>query len=203
MADRGPSSFTHQDAAAAAGAVAEACPRGVEVAARDAATARLIEELRQRHVRLLMQAAMRRGAGDLPSGESTTADTTAMALKLGEAKASPVDGVADQSTRGKVPAGIEVVAPIRVEASNVGTALNREPAILVDYKEAAHLLSLCKAKPSDTAPDQAERRGVDALKQRVASGKIPPRCIKRSGRRVQFVRIALIEWACGKGRVQT
>jgi hypothetical protein len=81
--------------------------------------------------------------------------------------------------------------------------LNREPAILVDYKEAAHLLSLCKAKPSDTAPDQAERRGVDALKQRVASGKIPPRCIKRSGRRVQFVRIALIEWACGKGRVQT
>jgi hypothetical protein len=201
MADRGPSSSTHQDAATAAGVMAVACPRGVEVAARDEATTRLIEELRHRHVRLLMQAAMRRAAGDLR--ESTTADTTAMALKVGEANASAVDGVADRSRHAKVPAGIEVVAPIRVEASNVGTALNREPAILVDYKEAAHLLSLCKAKPSDTAPDQAERRGVDALKQRVASGKIPPRCIKRSGRRVQFVRIALIEWACGKGRVQT
>jgi hypothetical protein len=198
MADRGPSSFTHQDAAAAAGAVAEACPRGVEVAARDAATARLIEELRQRHVRLLTQAAMRRGAGGLLSEGTTTADTSAMALKVGEARARPVDGVADKN----VPAGIEVVAPIRAEASNVGTTLNREPAILVDYKEAAYLLSLCKRKAGDTSPEQAETRGVNALKQRVASGRIPARCIKRSGRRVQFVRFALVEWVSGRGKVQ-
>lgn len=185
----------------------------VEVVARDEATHRLIEELRQRHVRLLMQAALRRGGGrdwPPPGGQAceverrperevidggSAADPNALALE--------VDAVADRSTHAKAPSGTEVVAPIRLEASNVGPGVNREPAILVDYKEAAYLLSLCKAKPGDTAPDQAERRGVDALKQRVASGKIPPRCIKRSGRRVQFVRIALIEWACGRGRVQT
>jgi len=84
----------------------------------------------------------------------------------------------------------------------VAEALNREPAILVDYKEAAYLLSLCKRKAGDTSLEQAETRGVNALKQRVASGRIPARCIKRSGRRVQFVRVALVEWVSGRGKVQ-
>jgi len=194
MADRASSSSTQQDAATLAGFMAAVRPPGVEVAARDEATARLIEDLQQRHARLL-QAAARRGAGGgpfLPRGP-------VLEVIRGS---EPEAAVTARSAPARVTPAIDV-APIRIEPSNAGPAVNREPPILVDYKEAARLLSLCKPKPSDTAPGQAERRGVDALKQRVASGKIPSRCIKRSGRRVQFVRVALIEWACGRGRVQT
>jgi hypothetical protein len=129
-------------------------------------------------------------------------DATATAAKVSDASASPVHAFADQGEPVQTTARIGVVASSRVDGSNVGPAVNREPAILVDYKEAAYLLSLCRPKVGDTSPEQAEVRGVNALKQRVASGRLPARCIKRSGRRVQFVRMALVEWASGRGKVR-
>jgi hypothetical protein len=56
-----------------------------------------------------------------------------------------------------------------------------EPSLLVDYPEAARLLG--------TTPG--------ALRVRVSAGAIPSRCIRRTGRRVQFVREQLIRWVGG------
>jgi excisionase family DNA binding protein len=52
---------------------------------------------------------------------------------------------------------------------------------LMSYPEAAYLLGV-------SSP---------ALRKRVSDGLIPTRCIRRTGRRVQFIRTALIAWAEG------
>lgn len=147
---------------------------------------RLIDDLVRRHARLLRA---RLGAGAPLTDDAPPTVTVA----------SSIDQQAPETPDGapRAPAGAdEPRAPTR-EA-----AVNPEPSILVNYREAAQLLSLCRRKPSDVTPEQADKRGVDALKQRVAAGRIPERCIKRSGRRVQFVRAALVDWAGGRGRVQ-
>lgn len=56
--------------------------------------------------------------------------------------------------------------------------------LLIDYPEAARLLGI---EPG-------------ALKVRVSDGRIPTNCIKRTGRRVQFIRSRLVEWIDGRDR---
>jgi hypothetical protein len=56
--------------------------------------------------------------------------------------------------------------------------------LLVDYGEAARLLGI----------------EVGALRVRVSGGKVPNSCIKRTGRRVQFIRSRLVEWLDGRDR---
>jgi len=147
---------------------------------------RLIDDLVRRHARLLRD---RLGAGAPHTDDAPPA--VAVASSIGQ-QAPETPDVAPMA-----PAGVdEARAPSRE------MSVNPQPSILVNYKEAAQLLSLCRRKPSDVSPAQAEKRGVDALKQRVAAGRIPERCVKRSGRRVQFVRAALVDWANGRGRGQ-
>jgi hypothetical protein len=165
-------------------------PDGVHVHSE---TGRLIESLRQRHVRLLM--ALCPAASQLPQAEPVEPPRSRVAVPLADPPAETVP-----QTEAVFDGG--AIAPGPVNDVSLPADLNRGPPLLVDYKEAAYLLSLCKPKVGDTSPGQAEKRGVNALKQRVASGRIPARCIKRSGRRVQFVRVALVEWVSGRGKVQ-
>ncbi|HEY3818278.1 MAG TPA: hypothetical protein VGL81_13960 [Polyangiaceae bacterium] len=147
---------------------------------------RLIDDLVRRHVRLLRD---RLGVGAPHTNAAPPVDTADSSIGRQATEAWDVTPMAT--------AGVEEARTPSREMS-----VNPEPSILVNYKEAAQLLSLCRRKPSDVTPEQAEKRGVDALKQRVAAGRIPERCIKRSGRRVQFVRAALVDWANGRGRGQ-
>jgi hypothetical protein len=167
-------------------------PDGVHVHSE---TGRLIESLRQRHVRLLL--ALRPAVSQLPQAEPAVplADPPAETVPQTEAVFDDGERAPPAVTR------VEPLAPGPVNGVSLPADMNRGPPLLVDYKEAAYLLSLCKPKVGDTRPDQAEKRGVNALKQRVASGRIPARCIKRSGRRVQFVRVALVKWVSGRSKV--
>jgi hypothetical protein len=182
----------------------------------DAETERLIANLRQRHIRLLMalrpallqrpQAEPVEEPGQGAAGGSRAEDANPVAVPVADAPEEmvrPTDAAFDDVVRTPASSSVEVVAQGRVnDAPRPMTEVNRGTPLLVDYKEAAYLLSLCRPKVGDTSPEQAEVRGVNALKQRVASGRLPARCIKRSGRRVQFVRMALVEWASGRGKVR-
>jgi hypothetical protein len=178
-------------------------PTGASDARRDGVhvdleTERLIENLRQRHVRLLM--ALRPGLCQPPHAPRSPA---AVRVADPPETARQTEAAFDDVVRAAAAASLEAIAPGPVsDVTSRPTDMNRGPPLLVDYKEAAYLLSLCKPKVGDTSLAQAEKRGVNALKQRVASGRIPARCIKRSGRRVQFVRVALVEWVSGRSKVQ-
>lgn len=69
-------------------------------------------------------------------------------------------------------------------ATVVGLTTANEPPILVCYREAARLLGVT----------------VEALAQRVSRGQIPHSCIRRTGRRVQFVRSKLGEMKSAPSR---
>jgi hypothetical protein len=73
-----------------------------------------------------------------------------------------------------------VILAVRDSRARAETLLAIE-AVLVDYAEAARML----------------RISVAALRKRVSDGVLPARCIRRTGRRVQFVREALVKWAGG------
>lgn len=81
----------------------------------------------------------------------------------------------------------------------VAPMLTGPPSELIDYPEAAQLLGLCSPKPGEPEAT-AIKRGTGALKVRVSAGRVPQSCIKRSGRRVQFVRQRLSAWVNGGSR---
>lgn len=72
----------------------------------------------------------------------------------------------------------QVHAPMR-PAETPSPAPTVTVPIFIDYPEVAHLLGI----------------SVDALKQRVARGQFPRHAVKRTGRRVQFIRTKVLALA--------
>lgn len=96
-------------------------------------------------------------------------------------EAVPVSGTYEAGYRAGYEAGV-ASAVVTVVQEHVRALLGAGAPLLIDATEAATLLGITPM----------------ALRKRVSEGRIPARVMVRTGRRIQFRRLPLIEWACGR-----